>query len=223
MTGWRIRNWTRPDLRVYRFGMSDTFLDKVYGLKGPEATRDLYDAWSSSYDAEVQDNGYATPARVAEALRAHSPDPDRAILDFGCGTGLSGMALRAAGFTRIDGVDISRDMMARAPAGLYRALDQIAPGEIVKDTTTDYAAIAAIGVVGAGAAPLEVLDGLLGALTPGGLLGFSFNDHTLADPAYEARIDSYLERGLALLRFKEYGPHLPGRDMKSNVYILEKA
>ncbi|MGB1179935.1 MAG: methyltransferase type 11, partial [Lentibacter algarum] len=62
--------------------MTDRFLDKAYGTIGD--TRDLYAAWAKSYDQELGEGGYATPARCAEALAKHSRDLTAPILDFGC-------------------------------------------------------------------------------------------------------------------------------------------
>ncbi len=76
--------------------MAEKFLDKVYDAKGTDETRALYDDWAASYDAEIAENGYATPRRCAEALAGFATDPSLPVLDFGCGTGLSGLALRAA-------------------------------------------------------------------------------------------------------------------------------
>lgn len=200
------------------------FLDQAYGLDGVDATRDMYDQWAASYEAEVADNGYATPQRCAEALRAHMARPDLPILDFGCGTGLSGLALAQAGFEVIDGCDISAEMLvkARAKQGLYRKLVHYDAGGGVPFEAGAYHAVAAIGVIGAGAAPAEVLDQILEALDPGALLVFSFNDHTLADPAYEGRMNAALDAGRAELISQSYGAHLPGRDLNSSVYVLRR-
>lgn len=177
--------------------MSKSFLDKVYDVKGTHETRALYDDWSESYEAEVARNGYATPGRCARALAAALPDKTVPILDFGCGTGLFGQALRSSGFTRIDGVDLSADMLAQARTKqIYTNLAQIDADGPIPDSTK-YAAIAAVGVIGAGAAPLPVLDTLFDALAPGALLCFSFNDHTLEDPSFEARVNELLASGTA--------------------------
>lgn len=203
--------------------MSDGFLNKAYGPRDAASTRKLYDDWSNSYEAEVGENGYATPARCAAALAQHMPVQDQPILDFGCGTGLSGLALRLAGFSVIDGLDLSADMLALARGkGVYRALDQIEADSALPYAPGDYAAIAAIGVIGAGAAPISVFNTLMAALGTGGRLVLSFNDHALEDPANEARIQSYLDDGRASLLLKEYGDHLPGIGLKSNVYVLGK-
>ncbi len=200
--------------------MTDRFLDKVYTARTADETRDLYDDWSASYEAEVAENGYATPGRCADALAQCMSDKSAPILDFGCGTGLSGLALKLAGFTTIDGVDLSADMLAQAESkGAYRTLSQIGADSPIEG---EYEAIAAIGVIGAGAAPISTFDLVMNALPKGGKFVLSFNDHALADPINEGRISDWCDCGAARLLFKEYGPHLPGLDMKSNVYVIEK-
>lgn len=198
------------------------FLDKAYQARDAASTRALYDDWAASYEAEVAENGYATPGRCADALKSYVPDLAAPILDFGCGTGLSGLALKLAGFDTIDGVDLSEEMLegARAKA-VYRHLDLIeADGPLPR---SDYSAIAAIGVIGAGAAPIAVLHTLMQALPKSGKLVFSFNDHALDDPANEQGVTEWTDCGAARLLFKQHGDHLPGIDLKSNVYVLEKA
>ncbi|MEM6342097.1 MAG: methyltransferase domain-containing protein [Pseudomonadota bacterium] len=200
------------------------FLDKVYDARDGGETKALYDEWAASYDAEVTENGYVTPDRCARALKAQGADLKAPILDFGCGTGLSGLALRLAGFERIDGVDLSREMLAEAEAkSVYRNLSLITAGDNPVRKPGTYNAIAAIGVIGAGAAPISVFDTLMKALGPGGKLVFSFNDHALADKANEGRLAEWMDCGAARLLHREYGPHLTKADLNANVYVVEKA
>ena len=203
--------------------MKNGFLDKVYDARGVEETRALYDAWSQTYEDEVGANGYVTPERCSQALAQVTDDLRAPILDFGCGTGLSGLALTKSGFRIIDGVDLSAEMLAGAEAkGFYRELRQIEAGVSPVDTPGSYAAIAAIGVIGAGAAPVETFDLLMHSLGRGGKLVLSYNDHALEDPVYEARISEWVDPGAARLLFKEHGPHLPQIGLSSTVYVLEK-
>lgn len=203
--------------------MSDGFLDKAYGARDAASTRKLYDDWAASYEAEISKNRYATPGRCAAALRAHIKDPNSPILDFGCGTGLSGLAMALEGFTCIDGVDLSAEMLAKARSkGTYRTLSQIEAGAPLAHASGAYAAITAVGVIGAGAAPISVFDTVMEALETGGLFVFSFNDHALEDPANEGKLNAYLDRKDARLLFQEYGDHLPGINLNCNVYIIEK-
>lgn len=204
--------------------MTDGFLNKVYNARDAASTRTLYDDWASTYEVEVGANGYVTPGRCAEALAQFMTDTSQPILDFGCGTGLSGLALKLAGFDVLDGQDLSADMLAKAKdKGIYRSLKLVEADGSAPCTPGTYAAIAAIGVIGAGAAPIALFDTLMESLDKGGYLLMSFNDHALEDPENEARLNDWIDRGDAILRFKEYGDHLPGIGLKSNVYVLEKA
>tara|TARA_R110002049_G_scaffold10127_1_gene50065 strand:+ start:19471 stop:20085 length:615 start_codon:yes stop_codon:yes gene_type:complete len=203
--------------------MTEKYLDKVYGARDATQTRQLYDDWAASYETEVGAQGYATPGRAAAALAKFVTDPTQPILDFGCGTGLSGLALRLAGFTTIDGVDLSADMLAQARGkDVYRALTQIEADATLLHEPGDYAAISAIGVIGPGAAPITVFDSLMHGLDSGGMLVFSFNDHALSDRCNEARLCEWTDCGAARLLFREHGDHLPGLNMKSTVYVVEK-
>jgi predicted TPR repeat methyltransferase len=195
-----------------------TFDPKLWTDRSPEETRALYTDWAATYDADVTQAGYVTPTRLAEALAEHVPDRAAPVLDFGCGTGLSGQALKSAGFTTLDGTDITPGMLEKAKTlGLYRKLWPSDPGEA---PPPGYATIAAIGVVSLGAAPAGTLATLLDALAPGGHLGFSYNDATLADAAYMDALAAAQAR--ADLLHDAYGPHLPGKDMGSRVYVLRK-
>ncbi|WP_338548062.1 class I SAM-dependent DNA methyltransferase [Roseovarius phycicola] len=203
--------------------MAKQFLDEAYHLDSAEDTQALYNDWAASYDAETGENGYATPGRLAEALAEHVEDLTAPILDFGCGTGLSGLALKLAGFKTIDGMDPNAEMLAQAePKGVYRTLTEIDVTDPNPISQGNYATIAAIGVIGTGAAPPETFDLLMNALDRGGIMSFSFNDHAMADASYTTRLDEWVDGGKARLVYSAYGPHLPKRDINSTIYILEK-
>ena len=145
------------------------------------------------------------------------------MLDFGCGTGLAGLALRIAGFSTIDGVDVSEEMLARArEKGIYRDLRQIAP-EAPDIAPESYSLVVACGVLGVGAAPVAAFDTEMAILARGGLLAFSFNDHTLDDAHFMGKLNEYLDCSAARLLFREHGEHLPRRNIGSDVFVLEKA
>ncbi len=199
------------------------FLNDVYELKTVADTKALYDDWSKTYDNEVGGKGYVTPARIASALSAFLPDKNAPILDFGCGTGMSGAALKEAGFTTIDGCDLSQDMLTHAAdKNAYRKLWQSDPATDFPVKTGDYTAITAVGVISIGAAPPETLDILIELLVPGGLLTFSFNDHTLEDPRFEARVKQYIDAGTCEQILGEDGEHLPGIGLRSTIFVLKR-
>ena len=197
-------------------------LSRVYGLDTQDATNAYYDDWAATYDAELIDAGYVTPERCAAALASHMPDLGRAILDVGCGTGLSGAAFAKQGFTTIDGSDVSGGMLDIARRrGVYRDVVHADADDPFPFAAGSYAALAAVGVVGAGAAPVSVLDAMLEKLAPGGLIVFSFNDHTLADPDYPGAVERALDSGRFTLLSREHGPHIPKTKLEATVFVLK--
>lgn len=202
--------------------MTKKFLDSVYKLDSSKDVEEFYDDWASTYDAEVGDNGYATPGRCAAALKQYLPNMSASILDVGCGTGLSGEALSAAGFQNIDGIDPSAEMLELARGkNVYRTIIHMQDDQM-PTFPEPYDAIACIGVIGSGAAPLALLDTVVDLLPVGGKFVLSFNDKTIAEGIYEDRLNALIEQKSLTLQFREYGDHLPGKNMKSFVYVLEK-
>ncbi len=200
------------------------FLEEAYELPDRHATEAFYRDWAASYDDEIGRNGYVTPARCAAALAASVADRDTPILDVGCGTGLSGLALHAAGFATIDGTDFSAEMLARAEGrGIYRRLFRGDLADPLPASPGAYAHAAAVGVVGISHAPPETVDAILALLPRGGCLALSLNDHALAVPAFPSKVDEIVAAGTAELLFKEHGPHLPGIGLEATVYVLRKA
>ena len=84
-----------------------------------------YDDWAGRYDAELSEWDYRSPHEAARLLAdyVHSAS---ALLDTGCGTGLSGEALAAQGFKNIVGIDISTASLKLSEArGVYSKLQQV--------------------------------------------------------------------------------------------------
>jgi len=185
-------------------------------------TQKIYADWADTYDADVGSMNYATPDRIARALLEVGADPRSEVLDFGCGTGLSGAALTRAGFRAVDGTDISEEMLAHATAkGVYRTLTLGTPGQI--DTPAgQYTIIVAVGVVSLGAAPPQMLGALIDLLPKDGRLAFSYNDPTLADDSYIAALDAALAEGRVTQIYREHGPHLSRKVTGSDVIILRR-
>ncbi|MEL7459624.1 MAG: methyltransferase domain-containing protein [Pseudomonadota bacterium] len=185
-------------------------------------TMAVYRDWAATYDAEVTARGYHTPARIATELARHLGGDPRPILDFGCGTGLSGWALRAVGIGPRHGTDIVPAMVDQArPLNLYDRLWVSEPGDLDVAPGT-YQAIVAAGVISLGAAPPETLDLLVAALGPGDVLALSFNDPSLEHGGYDAQLQSHIEAGRLTLLHREHGPHLDDVDMGSDVIILRR-
>lgn len=202
--------------------MPDEMIDRVYSTDDPEALRDVYDEWATDYDADLAAERYATPDRIADALGRHLGNGGP-VLDFGCGTGLSGIALSRAGFGQIDGYDVSSSMLDVArTTGAYRSLVQGRVGESVSVDLGSYVAVVACGAISTGAAPSWYLDDIIDGLAPGALFVVSLNEHALGDPDFVGRIDAAVSNGRIERLEAVDGPHLPERGLTATVFVLRR-
>ena len=197
----------------------DVLQPSLWTPRPVEETIAVYADWADRYHAEVTERGYQTPARLAKALAQFAP-LDAEILDFGCGTGIGGAALRKVGFQTIDGTDVTKEMLDQVKdGGIYRKTWHSSPTDIGFDAGA-YPVIVAVGVISLGAAPPETLAPLVDKMPSDGLLAMSYNDPTLADPSYEDALEAVCNAGLAEVIFREHGGHLDDVGMGSDVIIL---
>ncbi len=104
--------------------------------------RDFFDTYAEGFEHSlVTDLGYDTPRKLAACL-GRCPGTQALFdhgLDLGCGTGLSGISY-AEVVTTLDGVDLSRNMLAKAAQkGCYSSLhaDSISHYLLTTDQTYD--------------------------------------------------------------------------------------
>lgn len=133
--------------------------------------RELFDAFAPRFDAELEGAlDYRTPALLAAMipeLRAGR------VLDLGCGTGLSGLALKPFA-TRLEGLDLSPRMLAQARARkLYAALHEADLLDFLPRHAATYDLIAAADVLNYLGDLAPALSAIHAALKPGGTAIFS--------------------------------------------------
>ena len=72
------------------------YLTKMYSITDATSSdeiRQIYNEWADTYETElVDEQQYIMPQRAAAALEQFVTNKQAAILDIGCGTGLSGRA-----------------------------------------------------------------------------------------------------------------------------------
>lgn len=80
----------------------------------PEYVRGLFDSYADKFEKHLQhEMGYDIPKKMCSLLTQLDPQKRYQVLDLGCGTGLSGLAVRDFA-TRMVGVDLSPKMLAQA-------------------------------------------------------------------------------------------------------------
>lgn len=144
-------------------------LKDVYGHKSVDDQRQIYKNWAETYDEEtLGEFGWMGFKPAAQEFTKRVLNKNAKILDAGCGTGLSGVALREQGFTEIHGGDLSPEMLAQAKkTGVYASLSEL-------DLTSSisfqepFDAIFSCGVFGFGPPDPEHLHHLIDILKPEG-------------------------------------------------------
>ena len=182
-----------------------------------------YDDWASRYDEELSDWDYRSPDETARLLAGYAP-PSARVLDVGCGTGLSGHALVAAGFTDIVGVDISADSLGLAAGReVYRELQQVN----LKVLPTPFGdnsfdALTCVGV-------LTYLDDTGGTLRefcrlvkPGGHIVFTSRDDLYAERDFPTLMRALAEeKRWRSLYESPPSPYLPGnQDFGESIQVI---
>eukprot|EP01048_Picozoa_sp_COSAG05_P006816 COSAG05_NODE_460_length_9597_cov_8.288798_2_plen_388_part_00 len=107
----------------------------------PGDVTDFYDTWADSYDDTMGKWGWEGPERVAEAFARYGCLTS-AIVDIGCGTGLSGAELRAVGCSGdIVGVDISTQSLSKAQTRAHPVPTQRPTATVEDDDVGDIDAL----------------------------------------------------------------------------------
>ncbi len=202
----------------------ENFFDIAYTLSTSDEAKAMYDRWAAVYDQDLKNGDYQQPARCAAALVAQQPDGDIHILDVGCGTGLSGLALRDVGYAKIDGCDLSKGMLEKAGTlGLYEKLfacDLNQPPLPVQDE--NYDALTAVGVFSFGHIMPDAVDELLRITKTGGTIIIGLNDHFYEEGSLTAKLESVENEGKLSIINREHGDHIPANDLKGWVLTLRK-
>jgi SAM-dependent methyltransferase len=149
-------------------------LDRLYGAHDLDELRTEYDRIAADYDSALLDGmGYRSPPAVAAVARRFL-EPGARVLDAGAGTGLLGVALTQAGFTRLDGLDLSPAMLAEAARkGIYGDLREGRLGDRLDYETGTFDGVASSGVLTTGHAPASSLDELVRVTRSGGHVVFT--------------------------------------------------
>lgn len=148
---------------------------RAYSITDGDEQQALYHDWAETYDeAMIGSLKYASPRKCAALYAGHQADKNGVILDVGCGTGLAGSELAKLGFTRMDGLDLSKSMLEMAgQRGLYRKLfeaDLLKPLEI---ETGVYDGAICTGTFTHAHVGAECLDEIARTLKPGAVFAFT--------------------------------------------------
>jgi predicted TPR repeat methyltransferase len=152
--------------------LEDTIWGAGYGSVA--AVQAAFDRFGPEYHQAILASG--APAGAAQALMPHL-HPDAQGIDFGCGSGVLGIALREAGLRQpLDGLDLSPVMLGLArETGCYRHLlraNLLAPREC-PELARPYDFAITMGLMGDYVPYYVALPHIVSSLRSGAFLGYA--------------------------------------------------
>lgn len=197
-------------------------LERAYALDSDEKSRALYRDWAQTYDETMlQGLHYQSPQTVARLLAAHLPDRQAAVLDIGCGTGLLGQGLAEHGFTTIDGLDVSPEMMQVAQRrGVYRHFlkaDLHLPLDI---PDARFGGASCCGTFTHGHVDARCLDELFRILQPGAPFAFTVKLEVFETLGFKDRLAALVQGGNIRQLSFSHDRHYATSDQPDGVFCV---
>lgn len=152
--------------------------DRSLKAKDTNELLQAYGEWADSYDEDLTGEwGYVAPATTARMLQEALGHTTARVMDAGCGTGLVGEAMAELGFTDIDGLDFSQEMLDRAQEkGVYKRLMRADLNQRLDIERGSYDAVICIGTFTLAHVGPAALDELIRIARPGAPVCFTVRD-----------------------------------------------
>ena len=202
------------------------FLTRVYNCKNNEDLVALYDDWAESFNGDVtgEAQNYVAPALAAQAVVQAGGNLNGIALDVGCGTGLSGAALKQVGAKTIDGLDISPGMLKVARrTGVYRDLETADLSKPVKKEDAQYDIIFCIGTWTHGhVGPSPSMRESVRVVKQGGIIAGTILDDIWASHGFEAEVERLAREGLVEVVSADSMDYRKGAGVTARVLVLRK-
>jgi len=199
-------------------------LDKAYDRKNMHEVAALYGEWAATYDDELKNNSYVAPQLGASVFATYVRDLDARILDVGCGTGLVGHALMTHGYTNIDGLDLSTEMLNQArDKGCYEQLFQADLTAVIDVADACYDAAISVGTFTHNHVGPDGIDEVLRIVKPGGIASITVNGDAYVEDGYRAKFDTLVADGICSLVEERDEAYIIARDVRSRIMVLRKS
>ncbi|XP_064633698.1 methyltransferase-like protein 27 [Lineus longissimus] len=165
------------------------------GISNEEVIK-IYETWASTYDQHVETAHNQSYNNAIGEIRKLGLKKDVRIMDIACGTGRLGEELAKIGFTNLDGLDGSQEMLEKAKErNIYNRLMTVLFGaEPVRGIEDDtYGVCIAIGCFTVGHLESDCMQEIIRMTQPGGHVVMQISDHGLAGVAgFQETVDAHI-------------------------------
>jgi predicted TPR repeat methyltransferase len=200
-------------------------LARAYALQDARQSLALYRDWATTYDRTMLGGlGYVSPLRTARMLAAVLPLRQARVLDVGCGTGLAAIELAKRQWLRLDGLDVSPQMLDVAQKrGVYERLCLADLNRPLPFPSLRYDALICTGTFTHGHVGAGCLTELLRVLRPGGHFAFTVHRDVLHSMGFAAAIGRFAEtRKIAILQRQEGGYYAASTTPEGYYFLVRK-
>ena len=162
----------------------------IYKLQTPEEVLEYYKHWTDNnkYNKDMVEWNYTAPKETVAVVKKYASNKNFKILDAGCGTGLVGIELKKFGYSHIDGVDFSQDMLDLVPQDIYRNLQKVDLNADLKFRDNTYDVIICVGTFTYGHVKAHALDEFIRITKDKGLICFTINEGIYKEYGFDKKI-----------------------------------
>jgi len=150
----------------------------IYQLNTVSEVLKYYKDWTrkKKFNKDMINWNYTAPRNAVSLIKKYAVKKNIKILDAGCGSGLVGIEMQKNGYTNIDGVDLSQDMINLIPKGIYKKLEVANLNKPLKFESHEYDVVMCVGTFTYGHVKPHALDEMIRITKNKGLICFSVNE-----------------------------------------------
>ena len=162
----------------------------IYKIQTSEELLKYYQDWANNnkYNKDMVDWKYTAPQETVSVLSKYAINKNFRILDAGCGTGLVGIELKKYGYSNIEGVDFSQNMLDLVPQGIYKKIEKVDLNKPLKFKANMYDVVMCVGTFTYGHVKSKALDELIRIIKNRGLICFTINEGIYEEYGFDNKI-----------------------------------
>ena len=197
----------------------DKTIRRLVASRSNSEAKEIYHQWQT-YDSDLDQHGYVAPRIAVDKLVKNLADKSSLIHDAGCGTGKVGVLLNQAGFTRIEGSDLSESMLERAENhGIYEKLSVADFSAKLDEPSEHFDAAISVGVWKDSFGPSFTKE-LVRITKKGGMIVVTVRPQFF--PALENVLDELQTNGSIEIVCNDLDDYMTGQQAKAHFVVLRR-